>query len=432
MPSPARILASLHGADRAIRWALVGKLGRIRSRREGREFYLDFRPYGRVWSNRGIRITDGETARRLLEQIRGKVAEGKPILEVLAEFLPQSAKPNLVPIWLERWLDTKRREVEAGDRSPTYVRELKRYARPGGEFAFLAGYSVNEIDYGILEDWSLWLADRGLSAKTRRNVMGGFRSFLGWLHKRGAVREIPEFPLPRAQEHEPRILSIEDQDRILSAIPLAERGIFLALALLGIRPGEGRALDASDFRDGWLMIDKATKGPEAGAVIRGTKTGKGKRIPAGEALVGWIESQVDGSTRLQRAPLFVNPRTGRRWSHWALRDRWIRAAKSVGIQGVRLYEGTKHTMATDAVRRGVSERALQAFLGHSDARSTRRYARMSDEALVSVLRPSPSSPNGVNLSPACRQPESGAFKPPELQMKVASPTGLEPVGDTYQ
>jgi len=52
----------------------VAKLGRIRSRRRGKkgvqEFYLDFRPYGRVWSHRGIRLTDEETARRLMEQIR--------------------------------------------------------------------------------------------------------------------------------------------------------------------------------------------------------------------------------------------------------------------------------------------------------------------------------------------------------------------------
>jgi predicted NAD-dependent protein-ADP-ribosyltransferase YbiA (DUF1768 family) len=41
----------------------------------------------------------------------------------------------------------------------------------------------------------------------------------------------------------------------------------------------------------------------------------------------------------------------------------------------------------DAVRRGVSERALQTFLGHTDVRSTRRYARLSEAALVSVLRP---------------------------------------------
>ena len=71
----------------------------------------------------------------------------------------------------------------------------------------------------------------------------------------------------------------------------------------------------------------------AGAIIRGTKTGKGKRIPAGEVLIEWIERQVDSNARLQKAPLFVNPRTGRRWSHWALRTRWIRAAESVGIYG---------------------------------------------------------------------------------------------------
>jgi len=55
---------------------------------------------------------------------------------------------------------------------------------------------------------------------------------------------------------------------------------------------------------------------------------------------------------------------------------------------VSLYAGTKHTFATDAAARGVSERALQTFLGHADVRSTRRYARMADSALLDVLRPS--------------------------------------------
>jgi hypothetical protein len=37
--------------------------------------------------------------------------------------------------------------------------------------------------------------------------------------------------------------------------------------------------------------------------------------------------------------------------------------------------------------RGVSERALQRFLGHASVQSTRRYARLADNALVEVLRP---------------------------------------------
>jgi hypothetical protein len=37
----------------------------------------------------------------------------------------------------------------------------------------------------------------------------------------------------------------------------------------------------------------------------------------------WIERWVDLKGRLSGAPLFPNPNTGTRWSHWALRDAWI-------------------------------------------------------------------------------------------------------------
>jgi site-specific recombinase XerD len=52
----------------------------------------------------------------------------------------------------------------------------------------------------------------------------------------------------------------------------------------------------------------------------------------------------------------------------------IEAYEQIGVE-VSLYAGTKHTFATDAAARGVSERALQTFLGHADVCSTRRYAR---------------------------------------------------------
>ena len=68
--------------------------------------------------------------------------------EVLAEYVPVDAKPNLVPTWLDKWLELKRREVEAGDRSPTYLRELERYARPAGsEVQILA--SLERADRAI-------------------------------------------------------------------------------------------------------------------------------------------------------------------------------------------------------------------------------------------------------------------------------------------
>lgn len=423
--------AVAQGVNEWLRLRLVADLGRVRRRRERRggvSYFLDFRPKldRRLYSLHGVALTHEATAQRLLEQIRGLVADKRSLDEVLARYLPKHAKPNLVPARTEAWLEVKRREVAAGDRSPGYLRELEAYAAPGGHFAWWESKSIYEIDFASLEDWSLWLGDRELSPKTRRNVIGAFRSFVGWLRRRDELAGVPEFPWPKVPEHEPRVLSIPDQDAVLEAIAEAERGIFLALAHLGLRPSEARALDVADVRDGWVIVDKAMKGAGRSAPIRGTKSGKGKRLPLGEELLAWIGRHVDPAARLARAPLFVNPRTRQRWTHWALRDRWLAAAETAGVPDVGLYEGTKHTLATDAVRRGVPERALQAFLGHSDVRSTRRYARMADEALVAVLRrPALADPNAV-LAPVWPRWGLPLSKSSESQRKRASPTGFEP------
>jgi hypothetical protein len=169
------------GADCGIRFQLMGELGKIRRRRGGREFFLDFRPYGRVWSNRGIRITDEGTARRLLEQIRGRVAdESKPLDEGLAEYLPVHAKPNLVPRWLERWLDVKRSAVASKTLSPTYLCEVERYAAPGGYFSFFDVASIHEFTYGMLEDWAAWLGAVGSLVAARCVAACGARNPPSW------------------------------------------------------------------------------------------------------------------------------------------------------------------------------------------------------------------------------------------------------------
>jgi hypothetical protein len=95
-------------------------------------------------------------------------------------------------------------------------------------FSFFANTSIHEITYGLLEDSSLWLADRDLSAKTRKNVLASFRGFLRWLVKRGQIQKLPEFPTIRIDEHEPQIIGVRDQDRVLLAIPAKDRGILFA------------------------------------------------------------------------------------------------------------------------------------------------------------------------------------------------------------
>ena len=181
------------------------------------------------------------------------------------------------------------------------------------------------------------------------------------------------------------------QGAILEAIPEEARGIFLVCAL-GIRPAEARALDVADYDAGWLTVDKSCAGPNLNSPIRqGDKRDDFKRVPVfgtsgpSEAM-RWIERWVSPE-RIGKAPLFANPRTGRRWTGSALRYWWREASQKAGVPPGKMYEDTKHTFATDAVRRQVPERLLQRYLGHSSVLSTRRYAQLADEALVDVLGP---------------------------------------------
>lgn len=179
-----------------------------------------------------------------------------------------------------------------GERSPTYLRELERWAKPGGHFDWWRGKSIYEIRAGAVEDWSHWLAKRGIAAKTRRNVLGGLRSFVTWLKRRELIDTIPSFPEVPVDEYAPRLISARVQRGILEEIAWDRRGAFLA-ARLGIRPGEIRAADVTDYRViedvPGLTISRAVKGPNANAPTHGTKGRNAAWIPVDEELQRWIE-----------------------------------------------------------------------------------------------------------------------------------------------
>ena len=63
---------------------------------------------------------------------------------------------------------------------------------------------------------------RGLKAKSRRSLLGAFRALVGWLRKRGELREIPEFPRARVDEYDPQVLSVEAQDAADPGHPVAK------------------------------------------------------------------------------------------------------------------------------------------------------------------------------------------------------------------
>jgi site-specific recombinase XerD len=176
-------------------------------------------------------------------------------------------------------------------------------------------------------------------------------------------------------------------------------------ARLSVRPGEVRAADIGDFRvDGegrpWLTLAHAMKGPNSSARPGGPKQRKIASIPLDDAAVEWIRWRIEqraaamargGPAWLLSMALFPNPtgrRTQHRWLSNALRLEWNRARERAGVKiNVKMYEGTKHSFATDAVARGIPMEWVQKFLRHADRRSTERYARLANAGLLAVLPP---------------------------------------------
>ena len=368
---------------RGIDWTVSEDFGHLRQRRDGR-WYVDLGRYGRIYSSKGAKFKRSRDAGHVLSAIRAVIAEGTDKRQAIDRWLPTTSAVHRVDRWLAIWLKRKTEQEKAGERSAEYVSELRRWCARDGKHAHLAEFwgrrSVHEIDYQGLETWCGWLEKRGLSAKTRHNVVAAMSAFLGWLRLVKQIQAVPPIPWPRVAEHAPRLLTPAAQARVLAAIPEGARGIFLSLALLGLRPSEAIRLRASDYQPGepgWLTITR-------------TKNGQVKRLPVPSELADWIAEHGKLDALQGAAPLFRLPYAGRgkyptgAWNPTSLRRVWAIACRETGASA-SLYEGTKHSRATDLLRQGVPERVLQAILGHRDVRSTRRYARLADQAVVEAL-----------------------------------------------
>ncbi len=373
-----------------------GRVRKLRKKANGSWIYeLDLRPYGRttrlqVAQGHYISLTK-KIAQELLASIRSEITKGKHPAVASAPFVP--ALPYRVVDRLPAWLEMMEHRVHAGERSPTYLRELLRYARPDGHFSYLADLLPNEITYGALEDWLTWLSvERGLGPKTRANVLGAFQSFMGWLRKREEIERLPTFPEKPRSNYVPTTISTDAQERILDEIDEPFRGPFIAAVELLLRPGEIRALNVADFRDGKLTVAHAMKGPNTDAPRMGTKTGDFRVLLVGDRLAAWMETHVDRTPARLQEPLFVNPRSNHsrnhegRWLADALRAEWKRAASAAGLPEIKMYEGTKHSTATALRGAGVALDVIQAAAGHKDPRSTERYAQLAPTAVVEALR----------------------------------------------
>jgi len=321
--------------------------------------------------SRGNVFSSYEQANRILTKIRAEIDAGT--FDV-TRYVAEKVKPLRFENWADAWLSAKETEVARGRLSPSYQKELRRFVKIFK--TYFGKTDIRDIKAKTVYLFSLTLTG---SPKTTRNIMSCLHAMLADAKRWGDTGGIPDFPKIEVPEPDIRTIDLNQQDALIQAIsdPM-DRTYILFTAREMVRPSETRALwwEDIDFQHSRVTIRRHFSLNELKPT---TKAKQIKRLP----LDGEVKAELERLPRHIKSP-FVFQKGGRPYSESYARKLWNRIAGEMGIR-VSLYQGTRHSSATEAVDRVGMDR-VQEFLGHTRQAMTKRYVKQNPDRLKVVLR----------------------------------------------
>ncbi len=244
---------------------------------------------------------------------------------------------------------------------------------------------VAEVDRSHIEAFKLWqraqpgVKGAPLATATFRRRLGMLRMFFLRITEWGwddAPARVPIFfgDVPRRTEPLPRFLDDGDYSRLMRALAaephLHRRVAIELLARTGMRVGELCELEADAItRIGdshWLRIPVG-------------KLHNDRYVPLHPHLVAMLDDYRRAHGPHAHGRLLSGEQGP--LNRYAV-QRWLTAiAKRAGIGHVHPHR-LRHTLATQAINRGMSIEAIAALLGHRSLDMTRQYARIANRVVA--------------------------------------------------
>ena len=225
------------------------------------------------------------------------------------------------------------------------------------------------------------LVEAGRSPATVARTVSSMRRFHEFLRSTGRCPEDPTASLrrPRVPRREPDPLTVEEAERLVSAVDggepleLRDRAVLEVLYATGVRVSELTAL-----RTGDLLLDNGlVRVHGRGARERMVPIGQ----PAAEAAGRYARRArplLAGAGSEDTLFLGARGRAMSRMSVWKV----IRAAaRDAGIERPVNPQTLRHTFAAHLLEGGFGLSDVQHLLGHSDISTTLIYARPDDQRL---------------------------------------------------
>ena len=176
-------------------------------------------------------------------------------------------------------------------------------------------------------------------------------------------------PLLEVNNKKERYLSVDEAQRLYEAVRASENTmlqyIVPMLILTGARKRE--VLDAQ-----WQDFDLARRIWR----IPMSKSGKSRYVPLGDGAMT-VLSTMPRSMKCEWA--FANPQTNKPFV--SVFCAWNTARKNAGLADVRMHD-LRHSFASLLVNSGRTLYEVQQILGHTQVKTTQRYAHLSQDTLL--------------------------------------------------
>jgi integrase len=238
-----------------------------------------------------------------------------------------------------------------------YERELRNQIIPAFGPKHLADLTLPDVQR--------WADGLNGAPSTVRNIVNPLRAVYGWALPRGLARVNPTagLRLPSGGKRRDRIAPPDEADRLLSALPAFERGIWATAMYAGLRRGELLALRVADVD---LELERIRIHPERGSYDVGSRTfgapksqAAVRSVPIVAKLRPYLTAVVADKPSLALlfgrdantpfSPKTAASRAGRAWTD---------------LQPIGLHEA-RHTFASYMIAAGINAKAITEFMGHS-------------------------------------------------------------------
>ena len=347
--------------------------GNIRKRSDGR------------WEGRYSNGFDPKTGRLIQKSVYGK--SQKDVRQKLAKITAEIDEGTYIEpnsIKLSEWLKTWLRDY-IGNVKPATVKSYTDHVNLN-IIPYIGKTQLAKLSPAMIQSmYNTLQREKGLSAKTIKNVHGVLHRALTQAQKMGYIRTNPldAVTLPRIEKPQIKPMEEDDLTRFLKAI----KGnpyelVFFVTVFTGLRQGEilGLTWDCVNFEQNTLFINKQHSKVKGGKeyVFSSLKNDKPRMIVAADGVMDalqkqqalqkrWAEKVGDGWNNIDN--LVFTTELGRYLCNQTVYLAFKKVVKALGLENVRFHD-LRHTFAVNSLKAGDDIKTVQENLGHHTASFT--------------------------------------------------------------